>query len=65
MNYPICRKCGSSHGIGMKNVQTGEIELLDICSTCLWEGHTFKFDPYLKLETKADWDKCLLYLKNE
>jgi hypothetical protein len=65
MSYPLFRKCGASHGMSMENIQTGEIEPLDICSTCLWEGNTFKFDPYLTLETKEDWDKCLLYWKNE
>lgn len=34
--YPPCKKCGASHGMGMKDTLTGEIEPIDICKDCLF-----------------------------
>ena len=35
--YPPCKKCGNSHGMGIENMETGEIEPIDICKKCLFE----------------------------
>lgn len=36
--YPPCRKCGASHGMGLENMETGEIKPIDLCENCLFEG---------------------------
>ena len=36
--YPPCKKCGKSHGIGIKDMSTGHIQPLDLCYDCLWSG---------------------------
>lgn len=48
--YPPCRKCGKSHGMGIEDMATGEIEPIDVCYECLWEG--FKINPL-----SEDWEK--------
>jgi hypothetical protein len=34
--YPPCRKCGATHGMGIENMETGEIEPIDLCKDCLF-----------------------------
>jgi hypothetical protein len=41
MEYPLCRKCGKSLGMGIENMKTGVIEPIDLCYECLWAGTTF------------------------
>ena len=36
--YPPCKKCGASHGMGLKDRRTGKIKPLDKCRDCFWEG---------------------------
>lgn len=36
MEYPPCKECGASHGMGIENMETGEITPIDICYDCLW-----------------------------
>jgi hypothetical protein len=40
--YPPCRKCGSAHGMGVKDTKTGEITPMDVCYKCLWENVHWK-----------------------
>ncbi len=41
--YPPCKYCGASHGMGIENRETEEIEPIDICHDCLFkEGYTYK-----------------------
>lgn len=40
IKYPPCKKCGKSHGMGIENMETGEITPIDICSNCLWSGYS-------------------------
>ena len=37
IEYPPCKYCGARHGMGIENIETGEIEPLDICKECLWK----------------------------
>lgn len=32
----LCKKCGKSHGMGIKNTKTGEFTPMDVCYDCLW-----------------------------
>jgi len=34
--YPPCKKCGASHGMGLENMETGEIEPIEYCRSCLF-----------------------------
>lgn len=36
IEYPPCRKCGAIHGMGIEDMETGEITPIDICETCLF-----------------------------
>jgi hypothetical protein len=47
MEYPPCKYCGSSHGMGIENTLTGEIIPIDICYKCLWKDTKFNviIDP--------------------
>jgi len=36
--YPPCKKCEASHRMGIENMETGEIEPIDLCKNCLWFG---------------------------
>lgn len=38
MEYPPCKYCGASHGMGIEETATGKIEPIDICYDCLWKG---------------------------
>lgn len=38
MDYPPCKTCGTKHGMGMENMQTGEITPIDVCKTCLFRS---------------------------
>ncbi len=38
IEYPPCKKCGASHGMGIENMETGEIEPIDLCRNCLFFG---------------------------
>lgn len=42
--YPPCKKCGASHGMGVKNMRTGKIDPLDKCYDCFWED-AFVYTP--------------------
>lgn len=44
MEYPPCKKCGKSHGMGIEDTRTGEITPIDLCYDCLWED----FPKFLK-----------------
>lgn len=48
--YPLCRKCGASHGIGIEEMATGKIDPIDLCYDCLWEG----FPHHLK-NVRSEW----------
>jgi hypothetical protein len=45
--YPPCKKCGASHGMGVKNMETGHIEQIDLCSDCLWHGTVTPVDWHI------------------
>lgn len=34
--YPPCKYCGASHGMGIETMETGEIEPVDVCKDCLF-----------------------------
>jgi len=36
--YPPCKKCGVTHRMSIKNMETGDIEPLDICYNCVFFG---------------------------
>lgn len=36
--YPRCRKCEASHGMGVEEMATGKITPIDLCHKCLWDG---------------------------
>ncbi len=38
VEYPPCKECGKSHGMGIENMETGEIKPIDLCHDCLWSG---------------------------
>ncbi len=40
--YPPCKQCGKSHGMGVEDMQSGEITPIDLCYDCLWSGLEFK-----------------------
>jgi hypothetical protein len=42
IEYPPCKKCGKSHGMGIENMETGEITPIDLCNKCLWSGYSVK-----------------------
>ncbi len=42
VEYPPCRKCGASHGMGIEEMSTGKIEPIDLCSPCLWSNLVYK-----------------------
>lgn len=37
IEYPPCKYCGASHGMGIEDMTTGEITPIDVCNTCLWD----------------------------
>jgi hypothetical protein len=37
VEYPPCKYCGASHGMGIEEMATGKIEPIDICYDCLWK----------------------------
>lgn len=37
-DYPPCRKCGATHKMGIKNMETGEIQPIDLCRDCIFYG---------------------------
>lgn len=43
MEYPPCKYCGASHGMGIEERETGNITPIDICYDCLWYGYKIKF----------------------
>jgi hypothetical protein len=66
MSYPLFRKCGASHGMSMENMETGEIEPLDICRDCLFTVNSQSvFSPHLTLEDLNEWEKRLQSWKND
>lgn len=40
--YPPCKKCGSSHGMGIEERDTGVITPIDLCYECLFENLMWK-----------------------
>ena len=46
--YPPCRKCGKTHGMGIENIQTGEITPLELCYDCLWEGFPYHLANFMR-----------------
>lgn len=45
MEYPPCKYCGASHGMGIEEMETGNITPIDICYDCLWSDY---FPNYYK-----------------
>lgn len=37
--YAPCKHCGNAHRMGIENMETGEIEPIDICHTCLYGSY--------------------------
>ena len=48
LEYPPCRCCGKNHGMGLEDMETGEIKPLDICRDCLFPP--ILFNPQIQLE---------------
>lgn len=42
--YPPCKYCGATHGMGIDNMETGEIEPIDVCKDCLFPPTIFNID---------------------
>ena len=61
--YLPCKKCGESHGIGIENMVTGEIDPIDYCLECLFQPYATKIIPndVEDLETANQFSKILNY----
>lgn len=35
--YPLCKYCGTEHGMGVKDTNTGIITAMDVCYDCFWK----------------------------
>ncbi len=44
IEYPPCRICKKSHGMGVKNRVTGKIKPIDLCYDCFW-ARAFSYKP--------------------
>lgn len=65
MEYPPCKKCGASHGMGIEETATGNITPIDLCYDCLWEGFPYELkNLYTKIELEDDIEKMKEKLKN-
>jgi hypothetical protein len=47
--YPPCRKCGATHGMGIENMETGEITPIDICEKCLFDNVPKEVSEQIKI----------------
>ena len=57
VEYPLCRKCGASHGMGIEDMETGKIEPIDLCKSCLFEKIQIHYDPHINLENLDKYKK--------
>lgn len=39
IEYPPCKKCGKSHGMGIEEMNTGIITPIDVCYDCRWNSN--------------------------
>ncbi len=65
--YLPCKKCGESHGIGIENMVTGEIDPIDYCLECLFQPYATKIIPndVEDLEIARDFSAILNHLQKE
>jgi hypothetical protein len=60
IEYPPCKYCGASHGMGIENMKTGEIKPLDICKECLWkDSHINPVTDQIIIQTEEEMHKEL------
>ena len=53
IEYPLCKYCGASHGMGIETIETGEITPIDICKDCLFGDWKSAFEEHQI--TFAEW----------
>ncbi len=54
IEYPPCKKCGKSHGMGVEEMATGIITPMDVCSNCLY-GSTKINHPTEKIHLQEEY----------
>lgn len=48
-----CKKCGAKHGMGIEDMETGNIEPIDYCKECLFEQ--VKIDLPSAFNLQSEW----------
>lgn len=54
IEYPPCKKCGKSHGMGIEEMSTGKITPIDLCYECLWEGFPYELKNISQVKLREE-----------